>query len=385
MLKLEKVIRIVILSAVVSFVFISQAAHADDYEPFKSLIDKYQNGDSKTKKEVVKKLGRNEPKTQEDMEQIRKIFLKKDFKEGLFLAGSDAVIMVKDPSLDSELIGVLEDEKPLMEKVSKKDYAGKPVLELKHRGINVMFIIEKLGNLKSQKAVPVLKDYLKMTSFQYYASQALANIGDKSASEEIRERAYKGEEVIYGGQGLDEAIRVVQDLEDKGKKDKWNKIAGQLKSINTPDAKPYLKRLFNHEQNYVRDDAARVFSRLASDNDKDDLIEMTINTDHRIRYHGMMGILQRKGLVVDDEIFIQILTNDREWLCRSTAARALGYKKVQRAVPYLEKALKDKEVFVRVEAFIALYVLTGNKYDFDGRNKSVDRDAEVQAERPSIY
>ena len=105
-----------------------------------------------------------------------------------------------------------------MKKISRGDLSGKSEREAKYRVKNVEFIIKKLGELKSQRAVPILQEYLKVKGLQYAASEALGKIRDKSASEEMRERAYRGEEINYGGLGLDEAVKVMQDLEDKGKK-----------------------------------------------------------------------------------------------------------------------------------------------------------------------
>jgi HEAT repeat protein len=371
---------------------------AGDGESIKTLMDKFYQGDDIQRKDAVNKLKIIEPKTHEDMEQLRKIFSKKDWDPGLYGLAVDAIQRVRDPALDVDLVEILKDETPLMEKVTPTDFAGKTELELKQRGTNVMFIIQKLGNHKAKQAVPILKTYLAIHAFQYYASEALANIGDKSTSAEIRERASRGEEVLYGAQGLDEAIKVVQDLEDKSKKDKWNKLAMQLKPMRVRGVKPYLKRLFDHEVDYVREEAAAAFVNMVDKNDSDYLLEMIKHKDDSVRgsaIHGMMVLRDAKF----DDVLIYVLLNDKEWLPRAKAARALGYNKVQKAVPDLEKALRDseqrashpakfgdrEELYVCQESYIALYVLTGKKYDFKGKDSVLDRQAERQKDRPSFY
>ena len=222
MLRLRKAALMMILSAIVTCGIMGKSVHADDYEPVKSLVDKYNlAGDDNKRKETAKKLSNEEPKTQEDADNIRKVFQRKDWDEYLFAGSAESLKKIKDPSLDKTLIEILKDEKSFVDKASRRDSGGKSEKEVNYRLRNVESIIHKLGELKSQNAVPILKEYLSIQGAAYWASQALAKIGDKSASEDIRQKAYKGEEINYGGQGLDEAINVVKDLEDKTKKDQW--------------------------------------------------------------------------------------------------------------------------------------------------------------------
>jgi HEAT repeat protein len=367
---LKEVVLISLLAVLFSCALGRQEADAAAYEPVKSLIGQIQTGDLSTKNEALRKLGTNEPKTHEDLSQLRSLFADAAFNETLFGVGMDAIALVKDPTLDAELIGILEDEQPLMRRVTKDDFAGRTERELKRRGVNVMFIIEKLGNFKSRNAAPVLKDYLNVQAFQYYASEALAKIEDKSA--------------VKGGQGLDEAKKIVRDLNDTGKKDKWVKISGQLGSISNPAAKPLLRTLFSHEDDYVREMASNSYRKMVSKEDVNDIVEMAMNNDGNIKDSAIHAMMVLRDVQFDD-LLLKMLKFDPSPFTRAKAARALGYKNVQPAVPALEKALSDRIDFVREEAFISLYVLTGKKYDFEGRERVVERKAEEQRKYPSIY
>ena len=399
MLNLESVVRITFLVAMVTYSLLGQTVYGDDYEPVKSLVDKYsQASDDNKRKEVFKKLSQTEPKSQEDSDNLRKVFQKKDWDEILFAGSAESIKKIKDPSLDRTLIEILKDEKSFLEKASRKDHGGKSEKEVNYRLRNVEVIIRKLGDFKSQNAVPILKEYLAIQGAAYWASEALAKIGDKSTIDQIKEKAYKGEEINYGGQGSDEALTIVRDLEDKRKKDNWPKIAKQIINIRDPKAKPHLKRLLNHEQDYIRWEAASRLMALADETDAPAIIEMSKNKDNSVRTQAIYAMQKLKNIEFGDELIAML--NDWSPLVRSRAAKALGYKKIERAVPNLEKAIKDselrdenisgsgekkEELRVREEAFIALYILTGKKYNYKGKTDRIDAIAEDQKMTPSFY
>ncbi len=268
-------------------------------------------------------------------------------------------------------------------KLNQNDLSGKTEREAKYRFVNIERVIRKLGNLKNKEAVPVLKEYLTLNNMQYAASEALGKIGDKSMSEQIREKAYKGEEVNYGGMGMDEAKNVIQDLGDKSKKDKWPKIAKQIVLIKNPEAKPYLKKLFSHEQSYVRGEAATRFSVMVDTSDVNDVLEMAKNPDWAVRCSAIDAMKRLKGY--DFNKVLLGLLEDKETIVRLYAAKAVGYKKISAAVPRLEETLKDKDIRVRQESYISLYILTGKKYDFAGKTTLAERRAELEKEHPSFY
>ncbi len=372
--------------AVLIYIFNGLSAHAEDKKSFKMLVEEYQQAgnDEGRRSEVRKQLDRADIKTPEDMAELRKILSKKELDKNLSILAVGKINKIQDISFDDDLIEILKEEKPIAEKITRNEAADMGEMERQIHMTTAWFIIEKLGYHKNQKAVPLIKEFLNIPDLQYYASEALARIGDKSASEDIKEKAYKGEVINYGGLGLDEAIQIVTDLEDKSKKDKWKKITNQLINIRDPQAKPYLKKLFNHEDEDVRGQAAIAFTNMVSNNDVDVLVEITNHRDYKVRSRAVYGMMRLKDVPFDD-ILINVLRYDPDNLPRAKAARALGYKMVSKSVPYLEKALNDEDYYVRRESFISLYVLTGKKYDFNGRNQSTDRAAEEQSKYPSIY
>jgi HEAT repeat protein len=383
MSKGNNILLTVAISILATWVF-SGFATAADREPVKVLVDKYQQaGDENSRKEAAIELSRSEPKTREDMDKLKKIFSEKDWDELLFHAGTQAIKKVKNTSLDDDLIEILKDEKPLMDKANSKDFAGKTPKEITHRSMNVMLIIQKLGEHKSQKSVPILKEYLTLKQYQYAASVSLGKIGDKSASEDMRTRAYKGEEINYGGLGLEESVRVVQDLQDKSKSDQWPKIAKQIIHIKNPEVKLQLIKLFNHEVKDVRWEAAGKFRALVNEGDVQTIIEMTRSKDDIVRTEAIHAMQNLKNIEFGDELIV--LLDDPEPNVRRGAAKALGYKKITKAVPYLEKTIKDNNLRVREEAFIALYILTGKKYNYEGRTGVMERKAEREKLQPSFY
>ncbi len=366
---------------IVTCILLVQAAYGADYESVKALVDKYnQAGDDNQRKEVFKKLSQTEPKTQEDMFNLRMVFSKKDWDEILFVGSAESVKKIKDTTLDKTLIEILKDEKQFIDKLSRKDFGGKSEKEVQYRMRNVEVVIHKLGEFKSQNAGPILKEYLAIPGAAYWASQALAMIGDKSASATMQEKAYKGEEINYAGQGSSEAMNVIRDLQDKSKKAQWPKIAKQIIHIKDRNAKPYLRQLFNHEQTYVRWEAADKFRAMADETDAPAILEMSNNQDDIIRAEAIHAMQKIKGIEFGDELIA--LLSDPAYNVRREAAKALGYKKIARAVPALEKALKDceqranshvvgtnkynDEIEVCDESYIALYKLTGKKYNYKG-------------------
>ena len=387
-----------ILTVAICFICTANAlAQQATQMPVTKLVESYQQATSAEQKKVfLNDLYKTKIETKEDAQQLRKVFASKQWDEDLFAVEMNRIPKIENPELDEELLAILQDEKEFITKVDgikdteelnkriqKKEMPVTSEREARYRCMNIGFAISKLGNLKSKKAVPVLKDLLKYKGTQYSASVALAQIGDTSASEELRERAYRGEEVNFGGQGLKEAKNVVEDLENKGNKAKWPKIADQIILIKDPAAKPYLKKLFNHEKSYVIDQATVAYSNMADIGDANDIIEMTKHDDWHVRARAIIAMQKITTLDFADNLIN--LLNDSELCVRHHAAKALGYKKIKAAVPYLEKALDDKDLIVRKAVFVALFILTDKKYDFKGRTASVDETAENEKRYPSFY
>ena len=353
--------------------------------------------DSAEQRTIATQLSRIEPKTISDGIAVRDALKKQPFDLQLYEIASHLIGHLKNKMYENVVIEILKDEKSYWSKADVDTLSSVRDAEFLQRHKTVLFAANMLGMMKSQKAVPLLKEYLNFKGLEYYASNALAQIGNNSASAEVLEKVYRGEDVNYAGQGTEEAFTIVRDLEDESKKDKWPKIAKQIIHIREPKAKPHLKRLFNHERSYVRWESAGKFSQLVDENDVPSILEMTRNKDAVVRAEGINAMQRLKNVEFGDELIA--LLNDPDYNVRRHAAKALGYKKISRAVPYLEKAIKDSELRaekpiggngradeldVREEAYIALYILTGNKYDFKGKSAEIERRAEKQKRSPTF-
>jgi HEAT repeat protein len=172
--------------------------------------------------------------------------------------------------------------------------------------------------------VPVLQEYLQIKGLEYAASEALAKIGDAGSKAQVKEKAYEGEDVNYGGRGVEEALTVVRDLEDKSKKDQWPQIAKQIIHINNPAAKESVKRLMNHEARYVRWEAVGKFRALADESDVSAIVEMAGNSDEIIRAEAIHAMKKLKNVEFGDELMA--LLSDPADNVRPSAAKAIGYK-----------------------------------------------------------
>ena len=356
-----------------------------DQGKLKDLLDRYRSATNiDQKREIDLQLQQFVPETREDMELIKSILFAKEWNEELFQICTVLLKNIRDPKLAKDLIEILKKEKKYIGMVEREDLSGESEREAMSRGLLNIFAISKLGLMKSEDAIPILKEYLEYKSTQYSASEALGYIGDESASEKIQEKAYKGEEVNYGGLGLRAAKKIVKDLNDVDKRDKWQNIADQLLNIKDPAAKPYLKELFNHENNFVRDQSSTAYSNLVNINDVPDIKEMAKDKDWVVRDHAIDAMKNVKEESFDD-ILIGLLLNDSQRAVRYNAAIALGYKQIIKAVPNLEKALNDNELVVRKASFVSLYILTGKKYDFVGRDSLIEWKAEDQRKNPTFF
>ncbi len=366
MTKTKKGAAIILLLAAAINLHFNGLAYSKENESVKMLIDSYRQArDDGQRKDISKKLGNQEPANHDDMIALRKIFSSSEWDERLYIAAFGAIQRVRNDSHDDDLIDILQDEKPFMERRSLKENTGKSETEIKMRDANVWVIIQKLGEHKSQKAIPILKEYQKMPEFEYYASQALSTItydADKASAKV---------EALY------------KNLLDESKKDQWGKDIRQLTRTASPRTKSILKKLFDHPNDNVRYQASNAFFNRVTKDDADDLIQLTKHPDDIVRADAVKGMMTLDGISFDF-VLIDVLVNDPAGIARAKAARALGMKKIEKCVPYLINALRDKDYYVRLEAFIALYVLTDKKYEFNGREAGADYLAEKQKRSPTV-
>lgn len=365
--------------------FSNQAFSATEYQSIKSIFSDLDKSPEKSEKvEMLKMLSKRTPETREDIDTLKFYLLQKDYDEDLYFAVMKSFSAVKNSDFGPDIIEVLEADFPLLSAAEAKAPHGKSQKEILFRALNAESLLKKLGQFKNPNSSTILKKYLALKSFSYVASEAIAKIGDKSIMPELKNRAYRGEEINFAGAGLEEAIEAINDLKSETKEKEWPKIAKQIALIKNKETKPYLVGLFDHKKSFVRQVAASKFSALSDKDDIDEIVAMANNQDWFVRsaaIHAMKNI--------EDQAFENILMNlllfDPHRSPRRNAAKALGFKNVKKAVPVLEKALNDDEFRVREEAFIALYLLTGQEYSFDGRNSRSERLAASQKESPTFY
>lgn len=355
----------------------------DNNSQVQVLLYQFQNTkDSTEQRKIAVQLNRIEPHTLNDGIAVRDALKKQPFDLYLYEIASSLISKMRNPIYERVLIDILIDEKPYWSRGDVDKLSAVSDAEYLRRDTTIKFTTGVLGILRCHNAVPILKEYLQFRGPDYYASNALAQIGDNTASNMLLEKVYKGDEVNYSGLGSSESIKIVRDLQDPAKKDKWQNISGQIINIKDPAAKPYLKQLLNHEMHYVRADASMKYSKLVNERDEADIIEMLNNADLHVRGEAINAMM-RLNCASFDDVLINLLVNDNK--LRYKAAKALGYKRVMKSIPYLETALSDKDRYVRREAYISLYILTDKKYEFEGKTYLDEHAAERQKSVLSMH
>lgn len=374
------------MNKVVSIIFIvlfsgSLAIAGQEKNHVHQLMKEFKN---KHDVKILQKISFTEPRTAEEVKLLGTVITEQKWNAPLFIASMKSLSRIQNKKLDNSLIEILDAENRILNRAMAGNTEGRGQKELAAHARNAELIITKLAELKSASAVPVLKEYLKFDGLKFHASEALAQIGDTTTKAEIKHRAYKGEDINYAGAGASEAMDVIVDLKDRTKKDNWHKIAKQIILIRSPSTKAELKSLLTHEKFYVKKEAASALKKMVDQSDVSTILEMSESNDWYIRSDAVD--MMKK---IDDpqfyDILVNLLLNDPHPCPRLDAAKALGYKHLSDAVPALEDALEDSALEVRQEVFIALYVLTGKKYNFQGRNSQIDQLAERQSQNPTFY
>ncbi|MCX5795319.1 MAG: HEAT repeat domain-containing protein [Elusimicrobia bacterium] len=365
----------------VSFICSPSAYGADAQPSLKTLIENLRNAsapeDRRTAAEV---LGDFRPTTEDDIAEIRRVWGNKAWDEDVFTLVSGVVQRIDKPELAEGLIPLLREDRTAIEKICQREDAGTDNREGFCRYAFVRSVIQTLEGLKVKKAVPILREYLEITELQYYVAQALAAIGESRAGEETRKTVDQSASVDLAGLGMAEILKIVRDLQDEHKKDKWHKLGEQLMYVQNPEAKPELRKLFSHENAFVRFKAAAAFTRSSDDRDSSAILEMAKNSDEDVRYVAVRAMEKGHAEQYPD-VLIGLLINDPHYVVRLAAADALGRKKHFFAVPSLQTALSDRELRVRDRAFLALAILTGRKYDYQGKVDSMEKEADAILKR----
>jgi len=176
-------------------------------------------------------------------------------------------------------------------------------------------------------------------------------------------RSYFSPADVASSMDLDDVKELAEVLGNPKKKDRWVRAAKQIINIKRPEAKPYLKELIHHENDFVRTEAMDEFAMLVDVEDAAFILEMAKDKDWERR----AAAAYISMTLVDDPRQIPVLIEmlkDEMGSVRDAAIRALGFKRSQEAVPYLKEFLKHKDGGTRALSSDALFLITKTKYDW---------------------
>jgi hypothetical protein len=162
---------------------------------------------------------------------------------------------------------------------------------------------------------------------------------------------------------MDRIKELMGILRDSHRKGQWVIAAKQIINIKNPEAKPYLKELMTHEDDFVRDEALWEYAMLVDAEDADFILDLAEDKSWR-RRAAAAEIAMR---LVDDPRQIPVLmkmVQDKTFAVQDAAIKTLGAKKTQAAIPVLEELLRTGNADTRASAAAALYRMTKVKYEW---------------------
>lgn len=257
-------------------------------------------------------------------------------------------------------------------------------------------IVQALSNVGYKPAIEDLRTLLAYDrEFQGYlsmtASATLGQLGDKASLETLMKKASEGGQVTlsgFGRRGIGKAINELnqywEELKAKPlvsgdpRRGKIQNLAEQLpKSAGRGDKKivSALQKLLDFPLWDVRCEASEALMLAMNPTDRNITREMVKHEEVVVR---MRGILSLRVAKTWDKNFLPILIDmmqhDPDPVVRRTVVAELGAligegvrrKELEPAVPYIEKAIKDKDVTVRGAAFDTLRLLTGRYQRYEG-------------------
>jgi hypothetical protein len=170
----------------------------------------------------------------------------------------------------------------------------------------------------------------------------------------------------------EEIRQLLTDLGDIRQRARWPALSRQIHGLDDPGMKPYLKPLFFHEYEDVRYWSAWKFLMMSGDSDGLTIWELVKNPNEMVRQDAFKALMKCRAPECDDAL-IDVMMNDSYMNRRCVSARELGRRRVVKSVPYLENALRDKDINVRDDAYVSLFLLTGKKYDYVGKRPEMDQ------------
>jgi len=244
-----------------------------------------------------------------------------------------------------------------------EEISGKVTISFQNLGLE-----EGLARLVSGEGTGIVLGYDKNGSVKLVMLSRRAAGQTESVVKVRKVRDYFSPADQASSMSLDEVKDLTKVLRDPKKKDKWVRAAKKIINIKKPEAKPYLKELMQHEDDFVRDQAMNEYAMLVDVEDADFILEMARDKSWETR--GAAAYISMT--LVDDPRQVPVLIEmlkDEKVSVRDAAIRALGFKRLREAVPFLEQLLsdlisKDQDGHTRATAAEALYSITGNKYEW---------------------
>jgi len=182
---------------------------------------------------------------------------------------------------------------------------------------------------------------------------------------------------------LEEVRELTKNLQDPSKKKQWGRLAGKIIDIRIKTAKPYLRELMDHPEDYIRWEATDAFCRLADVEDADFLLDMATDKERNRR-----AVVAYTAMpLVDDPRQIPLLLEmlkDKWGSVQEGAFRALASKRAQEAVPALEAILRSGAKSTRAQAAEALTVITGKEYDYMTPEERRELEEEVRRDKEEV-
>lgn len=162
---------------------------------------------------------------------------------------------------------------------------------------------------------------------------------------------------------MDKVKELMAILRDPNRKGQWVIAGKQIINIKHPEAKPYLKELMTHEDDFVRSEAVREFAMLVDAEDADYILDLAEDKAWQRR----VAAVEIAMPLIDDPRQIPVLIkmlHDKDFAVQEAAIGAVGVKKAQAAIPELEGLLKTGKAHTRAAAAEALYSITKVKYEW---------------------
>ena len=184
-------------------------------------------------------------------------------------------------------------------------------------------------------------------------------------------RSYFSPQDQASGLSMNKVKELMSILRDPNKKGRWVIAAKQIMNIKNPEAKPYLKELITHEDDFVREEAAWEYAMLVDAEDADYILDLAEDK----AWQNRNAAAEIAMPMIDDPRQIPMLIKmlqDRNIAVQDSAISALGNKRAQAAVPYLEDLLKTANGGTRAAVAEALYSITKVKYEWKTPKEKAD-------------